>query len=148
MLNLETENTILFHLLELFRCFLLLLPCAFPAGQGEKSVVWLSERWHLLSILPAHIWDSSLCQDSPLFLSSITREAGNQLLSLFAYFLCYLAQTTYGSVEHLDLFLFPQIKFLKNWKTLAFVLCYRNSQFLFWQANATKFGIKVPGVVI
>lgn len=76
-----------------------------------------------------------------LFLSPPLRQQGgwDQAPELRSILPCYLPQTAYGSTKHLDLFLFTHIKFLKNWKTPAFVLCYRNSQFLFWQAKATQF---------
>lgn len=137
MLNLESKNIIIFHLLGLFCCFPQLLYCAFPPEWGAKSVGCLSEL-----LASAQQFQQFIVGTHPsvkILFPLLHQQAGWDQAELISIRLHYLTQTTYGNVEHLDLFLFTQIKFLKNWNTPAYVLCYRNSQFLFWQAKATQF---------
>ena len=140
MLNLETDIIIIFHLLDSSVVFPSCCVVLFPQC-GERS--WLScclNPWHLLNS-----FSSSQMGLIPLseffFLLPLRGQQGgwdpaSESICILPY---YLAQTTYGNVEHLDLFLFTQSKFQKNWKTPGYVLCYKNSQFLFRQAKATHF---------
>lgn len=67
----------------------------------------------------------------PFSLGSINGAAGLQLLNWF-HTSCYLAHRTYGSVEHLDLFLFPQIKFLPKIEKLQHCFLSQKSLDPFW----------------
>ena len=128
MLNSETKKYRHFPPAWTLLLFSLVSVLLFSSGMGRDIgclAVWTPGI--CLAVLAVHSWDSSSIRI--LFLFPLFHYWGgwDQTPELICILLHYLPQTTYGNVEHLDLFLFTQIKFLKNWKAPAFVLCFKKS---------------------